>query len=118
MKVYRTSGVAGLREFHWDKRPGALEAHRESLEETFRKQPPHTVAEACARIKELTGLERKPTQVRAFLKKNRPALALHRGHSVAAEKNGGATHADASEFRACVAPPRPENPLPEQMWRS
>jgi transposase len=46
-----------------------LEQHRDTLEESFRKHPPHTVAEACARIKEETGLERRPTQVRAFLKK-------------------------------------------------
>ncbi len=100
VKIYRTCGVAGLREFHWDKRPGALEAHRESLEESFRKQPPHTVAEACERIKEITGLERKPTQVRAFLKKNRPALALHRRHAPAAEKDGRRTYADSGEILA------------------
>ena len=28
-----------------------------------------TIAEACQRIEELTGLKRKPTQVRQFLKK-------------------------------------------------
>jgi len=100
VKIYRSRGIAGLRQFNWDKRPSALEAHRESLEEVFRKQPPHTVAEAGARIKEMTGLERKPTQVRAFLKKNRSALALHRRHSIAAEKNGRGAHADASEVFA------------------
>lgn len=96
VKIYRTQGVAGLRQFEWVKPVSALEAHRGSLEEAFRKQPPHTVAEACARIKEITGLERKPSQVRAFLKKNRLALALHRRHSLTAEKNGRGTHADAS----------------------
>jgi hypothetical protein len=46
-----------------------LLAHRESLEESFRRNPPHTVAEARQRIKDETGIERGPTQVRAFLKK-------------------------------------------------
>src|SRR5262249_36092996 len=62
VKIYRTQGLAGLCEFHWYRQVSAMEAHRESLEEAFRKQPPHTTAEACARIKEITGLERKPSQ--------------------------------------------------------
>jgi transposase len=68
--IYRTKGVDGLRHFDWHKPVSKLEQHRESLEESFTKNPPHTVAEAAARIKEETGLERKPTQVRAFLKKS------------------------------------------------
>ena len=67
--IYRTQGVAGLREFHWVKPVSALQAYRLTLEEEFRKRPPHTVAEACQRIKEQTGVERGETQVRAFLKK-------------------------------------------------
>lgn len=67
--LFRSKGVAGLREFHWAKRPGVLEAHRSSLEASFQEQPPHTVAEACQRIKDLTGVERGETQVRVFLKK-------------------------------------------------
>jgi transposase len=67
--LYRRGGVAALRHFDWCKPVSALEQHRDTLEESFRKNPPHTVAEACARIKAETGLERRPTQVRAFLKK-------------------------------------------------
>lgn len=67
--IYRSGGVEALQQFAWRKPVSALAEHRDSLEELFRKHPPHTVAEACARIKEATGLERRPTQVRAFLKK-------------------------------------------------
>jgi transposase len=67
--IYRSGGVEALRHFDWCKPVSALEQHRDTLEESFRKNPPHTVAEACARIKEETGLERRPTQVRRFLKK-------------------------------------------------
>ena len=66
--VFRSKGMEGLRQFNWVKPVSKMMDHRELLEETFKKDPPHTVAEACARIKELTGVERKPTQVRAFLK--------------------------------------------------
>lgn len=67
--IYRSGGVAALRHFDWCKPVSAMEQHRDTLEESFRKHPPHTVAEACARIREETGLERRPTQVRAFLKR-------------------------------------------------
>ena len=67
--IYRSQGVAGLRTFHWVKPVSVLESHRGSLEESFRKEPPHTVAEACERIKALTGVERGESQVRAFLKR-------------------------------------------------
>jgi len=67
--LFRKRGLPGLREFHWVKPISVLEAHRSALEPEFRKQPPHTVAEAIERIEALTGVRRKETQVRAFLKK-------------------------------------------------
>jgi transposase len=66
---YRQGGLDALRELHWGTGTSELLDHRDSLEESFRRNPPHTVAEACQRIKDETGLERGPTQVRAFLKK-------------------------------------------------
>ena len=67
--VYRQGGLEALRELKWGTATSELLEHRDSLEESFRRSPPHTVAEACQRIKDETGIERKPTQVRAFLKK-------------------------------------------------
>lgn len=68
--LYRQGGLEALREFKWGtSSTSELLAHRDSLEESFRQNPPHTVAEACQRIKDETGVERGPTQVRAFLKK-------------------------------------------------
>lgn len=66
---YRQSGIEGLRKFDWVGPTSELVEHRETLEESFLRQPPQTVAEAKHRIQELTGLQRGPTQVRAFLKK-------------------------------------------------
>ena len=66
---YRRGGVEALRQRNWRKPISELETHHQTLEESFREQPPHTVNEACARIRELTGLQRGPTQVRRFLKK-------------------------------------------------
>jgi transposase len=67
--VYRHGGLEALRQFQWRKPTSALLEHQHSLEESFRHNPPHTVAEACQRIKDETGIARRPTQVRAFLKK-------------------------------------------------
>jgi len=68
--IYRQGGLDALRECQWGKSsPSELMAYRDSLEESFRQNPPHTVAEACQRIKDETGIARRPTQVRVFLKK-------------------------------------------------
>jgi transposase len=68
--IYRQGGLDALRQLNWGKSSvSELLKHRDSLEDSFRHNPPHTVAEACQRIKDETGVERKPTQVRAFLKK-------------------------------------------------
>ena len=68
--IYRKGGLDGLRKLSWGKSSvSELVDHQESLEESFRKNPPHTVAEARQRIKDETGVERGLTQVRAFLKR-------------------------------------------------
>jgi transposase len=67
--VYRQGGLDALRELRWGNSTSELLEHRDSLEESFRRNPPHTVAEARQRIKDETGIERGLTQVRAFLKK-------------------------------------------------
>ena len=69
VSLYRRGGAEALRQRNWRKPTSELEAHHQTLEESFREQPPHTVNEACVRIQELTGLKRGPTQVRQFLKK-------------------------------------------------
>ena len=68
LDVFETGGIEGLRTFHWHGPASALTPHRDSLEAEFRERPPHTVSEACQRIEELTGVRRKPTRVRKFLR--------------------------------------------------
>lgn len=67
--AYRRGGIAALEECHWCGPVGALRPHRPTIEQAFRDDPPHTVAEACSRIQALVGVERRPTAVRDFLKK-------------------------------------------------
>jgi transposase len=47
-----------------------LEAYKDSIIEDFKKQSVCCIAEAISRIKALTGIERKPTRIRAFLHKH------------------------------------------------
>jgi transposase len=68
--VFREGGVAALRRFDWVGPQSELEDHRPALEVECRERPPHTVAEACPRIQELTGVARRQTQVRKFLTKS------------------------------------------------
>jgi len=44
-----------------------LDRHREAIRQSFEQQPVATIAEACQRIADLTGVQRGPTQVRKFL---------------------------------------------------
>ena len=68
LDTYESGGLAAVRTLHWNVPVSALAAHRPLLEAEFSARPPHSVAEACARIEQLTGLRRKPTQVRKFLR--------------------------------------------------
>ena len=68
LDLFAEEGLDGLRKFHWRGQTSALVPYRKSLEEEFLQRPAHTVSEACQRIEELTGVRRKPTCVREFLR--------------------------------------------------
>jgi transposase len=60
--------LEAVRSFGERGRTSSLQPHGELLETEFRERPPRTVAEACDRIQLLTGVCRRPTQVRHFLR--------------------------------------------------
>lgn len=66
--AYRAGGIEKLQEVSVHRRQSQLHDYRTSIEADLRQRPPASVAEAAARIAQLTGLERRPTQVRRFLK--------------------------------------------------
>jgi transposase len=68
---YMTGGVEALKELNFYKPKTEMEDYRDTIEDEFRRNPPATVKEASARIKELTGIERSEVQVGKFLKKIR-----------------------------------------------
>ncbi len=67
LREYRAGGIERLKELRFSPPRSELDAHRESLEAYFEEHPPATVNEAVAKIEELTGIRRGPTQVRRFL---------------------------------------------------
>ena len=66
--AFRDGGLDGLRRWDPNRPESEMAAYRELIRESLEKQPVHTVAEACERIFQLTGLRRGPSQVRKFLK--------------------------------------------------
>jgi transposase len=70
LRIYAAKGLDGVRSFGWKGQPSALTPYRETIEDAFRKHPPHTALDAARRIEELTGVRRKPSRVRKFLKED------------------------------------------------
>jgi transposase len=70
LRIYAANGLVGIRSFGWKGQPSALTPHRATIEEEFRRHPPHTASEAARRIEEVTGVRRKPSRVRKFLKED------------------------------------------------
>jgi transposase len=66
--AFREEGLAGLRRCGGQGSVSGLAAYRDVIRESFERQPVSTIAEACVRIEQLTGLRRGLTQVRLFLK--------------------------------------------------
>lgn len=66
--AFREGGLDGLRHWGVSGPVSDLAGHAEKIKEEFTRQPARTIAEACERIEQLTGIRRQPTQVRKFLK--------------------------------------------------
>ena len=68
IRIYQEGGINGLKKLGWKGAKNALVDHQKTLEEYFQQHPPVSLKEACAKIKELTGVERGKVAVRDFLR--------------------------------------------------
>jgi transposase len=68
IKAFKDGGLDGLRRWGVVGPLSDLAAHAEVVRESLTTNPVRTIAEAADRIEQLTGLRRKPTQTRVFLK--------------------------------------------------
>ena len=66
--LWEAGGLEAVSEDKHYRRTSALEPHRDRILAEFQAQLPRTVAEAAARIEQLTGVRRCPEQVRLFLR--------------------------------------------------
>lgn len=66
--MYKEGGIEKLKEINFYQPKSELMNYKNTIENYFREHPPATIAEAIAKIEELTGIKRSPTQVRTFLK--------------------------------------------------
>jgi transposase len=67
VRQYSEGGLDALKRVPFMGRHSDLDKYKATVEGDFRKRPPASVAEAQARIKRLTGVERSPSQIRAFV---------------------------------------------------
>ncbi len=67
-RAWQQGGVEQLKILKFRRPTSELMEHLGTLEDYFMEHPPATANEARAKIEELTGIRRSPTQVRNFLK--------------------------------------------------
>jgi transposase len=98
VRTFRANRLDGVR--NWDARGqvSEMEPFRDIIRKSLEESPARTVAEAAERITELTGLERKPTQVRKFLKDMGFGWKRSRAVPVPPKKVWRSTHATSKSF--------------------
>lgn len=70
VKAYQSGGISALLATNYYYPQSQLEQHKDIIQENLNNSPVQSIKEAVLRIKEVTGIIRKPTQVRAFLLKH------------------------------------------------
>lgn len=68
LREYARGGIEQLKQLRVHRPKSQLSPHRQVLEAYFREHPPASIQEAMARIEELTGIKRRQTQTRKFLR--------------------------------------------------
>jgi len=68
LRLYRHGGLDEVRNVNFYRPKSKLAQYSELIEHHFRENPVSSIAEAVAKIEELTGIRRSKTQVRVFLR--------------------------------------------------
>lgn len=90
-EMYLRGGLESLMTINFRKPQSKLKSFDVEIKNYFDKNPPATISQACAEIKELTGISIKNTQMRAYLK----AIGIRRRkvNSIPAKADVGAQKA-------------------------
>lgn len=68
LKEFKTGGFESFEQLNWNGQTSELNKFIKIIDEDFNRNPPKSITEAQQRIKDLTGICRSPTQIRAFLR--------------------------------------------------
>ena len=68
IRAYQEGGIEALKTLNWKGAKSGLLPHKQLIEQYFKDHPPTSLKEACIKVKELTGVERRPSAMRDFLK--------------------------------------------------
>src|SRR5271156_389876 len=69
-RIWQNQGLDALLQVGYGTNKSLLENHASSIKELFAQQPPRSIGEAVIKIKELTGIERSHSRLRAFMKRH------------------------------------------------
>ena len=58
LRQYQQGGIEQLKHLNYKGQPSQLNKHAQTIESYFKEHPPRTVAQAQAKIEELTGIKR------------------------------------------------------------
>jgi len=70
VEEFQDGGIEALKVIGYKGKAYCLGGFTQAILADFNQKPPRTVAEASARIEALTGIKRKPTQIKEFMKRN------------------------------------------------
>ena len=98
VRTFRENRLDGVRKWEASGPVSEMEPFRDIIRKSLEEHPARTVAEAAERIAELTGLERKPTQVRKFLKDMGFSWKRSRAVPVPPKKAWSSTQATSKSF--------------------
>ncbi len=68
LDLFEENRLPAVRQFHFHCPQSDLTPHQATLEAEFAARPPHTVGEACERIRQLTGVARQRERVRCWMR--------------------------------------------------
>lgn len=70
VNLYQQKGIDALLKVNYGTNKSVLEEHSTGIVEVLTKEPPRSIGEAILKIKELTGIARSHSRVRAFMKRH------------------------------------------------
>jgi len=71
LAIVQAQGISALLDVNYGTNKSKLENHATNIKELFTLRPPRSIAEAIIKVKELTGIERSPTRLLAFMKRHK-----------------------------------------------